>query len=91
MFKLDLVVSRARGDQYIGSGDRCARVNQNQGESTFATLLQELLNAHQILAGSRVLGEFGHPLAAVEFLDGGDDRFRINCNWNTQCLSAEWP
>ncbi|MGD0503875.1 MAG: hypothetical protein ABSD02_14125 [Steroidobacteraceae bacterium] len=36
-------------------------------------MLQEFLDAHQILAGSRVLGEFGHALTAVEFLDGRDD------------------
>ena len=52
-------------------------VDQNHGHSAFATLLQEFLNAHQILASSRVLGEFGHALTAVEFLDGSNDRFAL--------------
>jgi hypothetical protein len=38
-----------------------------------ATLLQQFLDTHQVLAGSRVLGELGHALTAVEFLDGSDD------------------
>jgi hypothetical protein len=46
-------------------------------QSAFSALLQEFLNAHQILAGSRVLGEFGHALTAVEFLDGGYDCFAL--------------
>jgi hypothetical protein len=50
-------------------------VDQDHGHLAFATLLQEFLDAHQILAGSRVLGELGHALAAVEFLDGSDDCF----------------
>jgi len=56
-------------------------VDQDHGNSAFATLLQEFLDAHQVLAGSRMLGQFGHPLTAVEFLDGSDDclalRFRL--------------
>ena len=52
-------------------------VDQDHGHSAFATLLQEFLNAHQILAGSRVLGELGHALTAVEFLDGSNDCFAL--------------
>ena len=52
-------------------------VDQDHGHLAFATLLQEFLNAHQILAGSRVLGELGHALAAVEFLDSSDDCFAL--------------
>jgi hypothetical protein len=52
-------------------------VDQDHRNSAFAALLQEFLDAQQILAGSRVLGEFGHALAAVEFLDGSDDCFAL--------------
>ena len=52
-------------------------VDQDHGHSVFATLLQEFLNAHQILASSRMLGEFGHALTAVEFLDSSNDCFAL--------------
>jgi hypothetical protein len=46
-------------------------------DSAFSALLEEFLDAHQVLAGSRVLCEFGHSLAAVEFLDSSDDCFAL--------------
>ena len=52
-------------------------VDQDHGNLAFATLLQEFLDAQKILAGSRVLAELGHALAAVEFLDGSDDCFAL--------------
>src|ERR1700722_2556195 len=52
-------------------------VDQNPGPPAFSTLLQEFLNAHQILASTRVLGEFGHALTAVEFLDRSNDCFAL--------------
>jgi hypothetical protein len=52
-------------------------VDQDHGILAFATLLQKLLNAHQVLARSRVLCELGHALSAVEFLDGSDDCFTL--------------
>jgi len=52
-------------------------VDQNHGILAFATLLQKFLNAHQVLARSRVLCELGHALSAVEFLDGSDDCFTL--------------
>jgi hypothetical protein len=54
-------------------------------------LLQEFLDAHQILASSRMLGEFGHALTAVEFLDGSDDCFALRlclCESNSVCKVA---
>jgi hypothetical protein len=51
-------------------------------------LLQEFLSAHQILAGSRVLGEFAHTLTAIEFLDGSDDGFTLRlclCESHSVC------
>ncbi len=50
-------------------------VDQDHRLLAFATLPHEFLDAQQILAASRVLGEFSHALAAVEFLDGGNDCF----------------
>jgi len=52
-------------------------VDQDHGILAFATLLQKFLNAHQVLAGSGVLGQLGHTLTAVEFLDGSDDCFAL--------------
>jgi hypothetical protein len=52
-------------------------VDQDHGNLAFATLRQEFLNAHQILAGSGVLGELGHAFTPVEFLDGSDDCFAL--------------
>jgi len=52
-------------------------VHQYHCNSAFATLLQELLDAHQFLAGSRVFAELGHALTTVEFLDSSDDGFAL--------------
>jgi hypothetical protein len=57
---------------YPGGG-----VDEDHRDSTFPTLRQEVIHAHEILARSRVSGEFGHPLAAIEFLNGRDDRLAL--------------
>jgi len=36
-------------------------IDQDHGNLAFARLMQEFLYARQILAGSRMLGQFGHP------------------------------
>jgi hypothetical protein len=43
-------------------------VDQDHGHLALRKLLQEFLDADQILAGSRVVSELGHAFAAVEFL-----------------------
>lgn len=62
-------------------------IDQDHGHSALATLLEEFVDADQILAGSRVPGQFSHPLTAVEFLDGSDDCFALRlCLAESHCV-----